>query len=207
MSRQLQTLPPPDDWLPTSPEDPLLVNAYERALATLSLDDQERVARGEIRLLPGDRYKEAVKRDLSFMTLYNHKSVPPRHLHVVLAHLCREAMREGGFAHVFTLVVGNLLPECRDGFAALGMKQTAHVLQKAMDCLGEPYPRTDGPRTRALQALPEADARLGELTGEFLKHVDQEAGGFEAAADAYVSSADFPAVDDVSPAARARARA
>jgi hypothetical protein len=180
-----------------------LLGAYEQALRTLSKEDQALVARGETRRVPGDRYRDAVRRDIKALhILVSQRFVPPGHLHVAAAHLCRQFALEGGLDRVLTSGVGNLLPTCRDGFLALGMPRTAEVLTKTIASVGEPYPVRHETRERALAAMPDREARLSAFTREFLERVAHEQGGFDVVADAYVSAPNFPAVDDVPNQAR-----
>jgi hypothetical protein len=171
------------DQPPNRPDDPWLIARYEQAFSTLPPEDQELVSRGERRSLPGERYQRAVKLDLGWMIALNHRRVPQKHRHVALNHELREKVLAVGFAKALELAIGRVLPECGEGLRALGMAKTADKLDEVAVSRG----------------ASDRDARLTVLTQDFLAVMASEAGGFDRAADAYVSAPDFPAPDDCVP--------
>jgi hypothetical protein len=71
-----------------------------------------------------------------------------------------------------------------EGFRAIGQPQIADLVVEAMAALGVPYHRDRSARQIALDKSPEE--KLADLDQSFFSLIGTEAGGFDAAADAYV---------------------
>jgi hypothetical protein len=105
------------------------------------------------------------------------------------AHWCQSEVCNGGFHQFFKNPSGVLAPEAAAGFQAIGMPKCASVISKAMQFFGTPYPRNQVDRQKALSAIPgESRAEWDpffKLDDVFYELLDNEAGGFAAAADLY----------------------
>ncbi|WP_394847857.1 DMP19 family protein [Pendulispora brunnea] len=187
--------PPPRDWNPTTPDDPLLGAVYDQAVAALSAEDQSLFERGEIRLDPGDAYRAAIGRyDVNIYDgpkpfLTDFAKVPPELGHVIAAHWCQSEVNNGGFFQFFSNSTGVLAPEAAAGFAAIGMPRAAEAVRKAMSVLGQSYPRRRWWRKFALARAGKRVAELEALSNELTNALREEGGGFESMADAYVRRA------------------
>lgn len=119
--------------------------------------------------------------------LQQYRRVKPEVGLLFAAHWLYSEVCNGGFHQFFSNSTGVLAPEAARGFRAIGLQDSADLIEKAMQWFGEPYPR---------ERVERID-RLGSLTGEnreewdpFLKldeeFYDQlEAGLFDRAADEY----------------------
>jgi len=191
--------PPPEAWSPSSPDDPVLVQAWEQAFAALPAESQQIVLKGEQTAHPGDVSRQAIEPFYSAVSIYDSPEVfseqfaqVPEHIgHVLSAEWCESEVKSGGLAKLFSNAAGVLVPEAVRGFAAMGMPRCSELLAQAMKLLGEPYPRERAARLRALQALldPRAASPFDALTSELRGSLADEAGGFEVAADAYINRA------------------
>lgn len=108
----------------------------------------------------------------------------PRELGVLFAaNFCLSEVQNGGFEQFFDNSTGVLAPEAVEGFAAVGLPETGKVVQEAMALIGSPYIRDRKRRQAALEMLPEGC--FAAMDERFYSLLDSEAGGFQAAADAY----------------------
>jgi hypothetical protein len=107
---------------------------------------------------------------------------------IYAAHFAQSEICNGGFHQLFSNSTGVLSPEAVQGFRLIGMNKTADLLVTAMDTLGNPFPRDRARRQKNLMDVPKE--KLNRLDRVFFKEIDQENGGFEAAANAFVSSLD-----------------
>jgi hypothetical protein len=105
---------------------------------------------------------------------------------IYAAHFAQSEICNGGFHQLFSNSTGVLSPEAVEGFRLIGMDKTADLLKAAMEALGNPFPRDRAARQKTLKNVPEE--KLNQLDRVFFKEIDQENGGFEAAANAFVSS-------------------
>ncbi len=112
------------------------------------------------------------------------------------AHWAQSEIRNGGLDQFFSNSTGVLAPEAVEGYRALGMHQTAAVIEEALEFFGDPYPRDREVRIDALgEAWEDADKSemefeedysvFDELDNRFFELIDTEAGGFEAVANAF----------------------
>jgi Domain of unknown function (DUF4375) len=101
------------------------------------------------------------------------------------AHFSQSEICNGGFDQFFFNSTGVLAPEAVRGFRAIGQNQIADLLENAMSKFGKEYPRDRVRRQDLRTAL--GDRAFDKLDEEFFGLIHSEAGGFEAAADAYVS--------------------
>jgi hypothetical protein len=128
------------------------------------------------------------------------------------AHFSQSEICNGGFLQFFWNSTGVLAPEACEGFAAIGMPQLGAIVTCAVSRLGSPYPRERNDRWDALLvqsgrtteelerifheqdhlylAFQESTVPLDfdSLEKVFFKLVQEESGGFEAAATRYAAS-------------------
>lgn len=104
------------------------------------------------------------------------------------AHWTQSEVLNGGFGQYFSNSTGVLAPEAVEAFRALGMPRTAAVIERAMSFFGSPYPRDRELREAALDAADEDIDPFEDADDSFFDAVEEENGGFEAAADAYAAA-------------------
>ncbi|MBW8845009.1 MAG: DUF4375 domain-containing protein [Burkholderiales bacterium] len=108
------------------------------------------------------------------------------------AHWTQSEVLNGGFGQYFFNSTGVLAPEAITAFRQLGMPKTAAAVERAVSFFGPPYPRDRGERQEELEAAAdrfgEAFDPFQEANDVFFESVEEEAGGFEAAADAYAAA-------------------
>ena len=79
-------------------------------------------------------------------------------------------------------------------FGAIGMPNAAALIERAMMFFGSVYPRDRNKRIETLYAYakqnPKSRDPFDKMNDEFFKLLDEESGGFEAAADRYALLAD-----------------
>lgn len=127
----------------------------------------------------------------AFLGQYN--SSPEASRILFAAHWCQSEINNGGFEQFFSNSTGVLAPEGVQAFRAIGMPQTAALIEQAMATFGSNYPRDRSEREDALEAIWEASgndeaAPFDDLDETFFKLVESENGGFDAAADSYAAS-------------------
>jgi hypothetical protein len=105
---------------------------------------------------------------------------------IYAAHFAQSEICNGGFHQLFSNSSGVLSPEAVQGFSLLGMDKTAALLKAAMETLGDPFPRDRPARQNTLKNVQKE--KLHQLDEAFFKEIDKENGGFESAANAFVSS-------------------
>jgi Domain of unknown function (DUF4375) len=114
------------------------------------------------------------------------KKLPQVSQHLFATHWAQSEIRNGGIDQFFDNSTGVLAKEAVEGFKALGMLETAELLQQSMDVLVTPYPQDRDERQERLSELPDPfffeDVRFWEL-------LDEEADGFHVAANRYASKA------------------
>ena len=108
------------------------------------------------------------------------------------AHWCESEICNGGFDQFFSNSTGVLAPEGVQAFRAIGMPATAAVIERAMAAFGPRYPRDRAERQGALEAIEAAAGGdrprpFESLDDSFFSLVDEENGGFDAAADGYAA--------------------
>ncbi len=95
----------------------------------------------------------------------------------------------GGFEQFFSNSTGMLGPEAVVGYRAIGMIDSAELVQEACLLLGIPFPRERADRQERLERLltnhPKGRDVFNSIEQRFFKNRKEEAGGFEAAADRY----------------------
>lgn len=89
-----------------------------------------------------------------FLRQYNASPEASRTLFA--AHWCQSEINNGGFGQFFSNSTGVLAPEGVQAFRALGMPQTADLIEKAMAAFGAHYPRDRSEREDALDAVWES---------------------------------------------------
>jgi hypothetical protein len=107
------------------------------------------------------------------------------------AHWCQSEVLNGGLHQFFWNSTGVLAPEAAEAFDALEMPQTAQVVRDAMAWFGPIFPRDRDERMEALDnyETENTDSRgpFEKLDDQFFDLVEEEAGGFENAADRFSS--------------------
>jgi hypothetical protein len=108
------------------------------------------------------------------------------------AHWCQSEICNGGFHQFYGNSTGVLAPEAADAFRKLGMPRTAELISRSISWYDSPYPRDRAVREDLLDAHananPDAPDPFDALDDPFFKVLESEAGGFEAAANAYAEA-------------------
>lgn len=130
-------------------------------------------------------------------------SAVPEHAGLLFAvHFSTSEIENGGLDQFFYNDTGILAPEAVKGFQAIGMPNTAAVLEEAMARLSSDYPRARDDRMDALDRFTSGNrARdnddgtdpFEDLDNRFYDLTEHENGGVWAAADRYASQ--FPLID------------
>jgi Domain of unknown function (DUF4375) len=124
--------------------------------------------------------------------LQQYGAAPEASRTLLAAHWTQSEVRNGGFGQYFSNSTGVLAPEAVLAFRQLGMPQTAAAVERAMSFFAVPYPRERGQREEALEAGFDAAGDdfdpFWEAEETFFESIEQENGGFEAAADAYAAA-------------------
>jgi Domain of unknown function (DUF4375) len=99
----------------------------------------------------------------------------------------------GGFSQFFHNSTGIVAPEALRGFRAIGQVGVANVVERAMSYFGRIYPRDRAERQRLMSVRTGTmeyclDPALSSLDDEFFALIEDEAGGFEAAADRFAAA-------------------
>ncbi len=117
----------------------------------------------------------------------------PEHVGLLFAaHWAYHETGNGGLSQFFQNSTGIVAPEAVRGFRAIGQTSTADVLERAMRRFGRVYPR-DRQERQALMVTSDdpnvyvADASFDALDEQMWATVDEESGGFEAAADRFAA--------------------
>jgi|SRR5688572_2692396 len=106
------------------------------------------------------------------------------------AHWCQTEVLNGGLWQFFMNSTGVLCPEAIEAYSAIGMPKLSSVLSDAASWFGPEYPRATRERRALLSAAGWARPRgnpFGKQTKLFLKLHEEEAGGFDAAADRFAA--------------------
>ncbi|HYF52228.1 MAG TPA: DUF4375 domain-containing protein [Planctomycetota bacterium] len=115
------------------------------------------------------------------------KKFKPALLNLLAADRCQAEVLNGGFEQYFQNPDGELAPEAVKGFRAVGLPDAARLLQKAMRCLGKPFPRDCDDRGEKMYELSDKSRKLFEqLFNEFTGITNWKTNRFELAADKYV---------------------
>jgi Domain of unknown function (DUF4375) len=108
------------------------------------------------------------------------------------AHLAYWEIGNGGFTQFFWNSSGIVAPEAARGFRMLGMPRSAEIVERAMLQFGHPFPRDWNARQTMFDEGEEPfggkeHPGFAALDSEMFPLVEEEAGGFEAAADRYAT--------------------
>lgn len=117
--------------------------------------------------------------------LSSYSTVKPHIGQLYAAHFAQSEICNGGFHQLFSNSTGVLCPEAVQGFELIGMSRTASLLARAMQTLGNPFPRERGERQTVLESVPKD--LLDQLNRQFFREIEAENGGFVDAANAFVS--------------------
>lgn len=101
------------------------------------------------------------------------------------AHFCQSEVCSGGFEQFFWNSTGVLAPEAVEGMKMIACPELGSVIQSAMDRLVIPFVRDRACRQRLVHALPKSYFDADDE--QFYKLISNENGGFEAAANRFVS--------------------
>jgi len=150
----------------------------------------------------GDAYWQIVNQVWKKISIYHGEAVfveefmkaDIKQRHLFAAHRCQSEVRNGGFHLFFWNSTGILAPEAVMAFGAIGMPNAAALIERAMMFFGSVYPRDRNKRIETLYAYakqnPKSRDPFDKMNDEFFKLLDEESGGFEAAADRYALLAD-----------------
>jgi hypothetical protein len=105
-------------------------------------------------------------------------------------HWTHSEVCNGGLKQYLYNSTGIVAPEAVEAFTALGMPQTAAVIQEAMALLGPEYPRERIARIDALEAYLESNGQesnlvFDDINGRYFELTETENGGIEAVMEAY----------------------
>ena len=105
------------------------------------------------------------------------------------AHWCQSEVLNGGLWQFFMNSTGVLCPEAVRAYKTIGMPLLSSVLAKAAGWFGKRYPRDLEKRRQLMSAAgwawPCRGSPFKSETKRFLKYHEDEAGGFEDAADRF----------------------
>jgi len=111
----------------------------------------------------------------------------PAQINLFAAYWCQAEVLNGGFEQYFENPDGRLAPEAVRGFKAMGLPKAARLLQKAMKCLGKPFPRDGDDRWERMYERSDKSRKLFDhLFNEFTGITNWKTKRFERAADKYV---------------------
>jgi hypothetical protein len=113
--------------------------------------------------------------------------VPEHAGHLFAVHWCISEVCNGGLHQFFSNSTGVLAPEAVAGFRAVGMPETAAIVEQAMARLPSPYPRDREDREDALDALDPEDmdeeddweSPFDDLDSRFYELYSTENGGWK----------------------------
>jgi hypothetical protein len=200
MGTQIRNQDPPAGWRPANFNDLILLEAYERALASLSDEQRRAIARNEIMRQPGELFREKLRELHTAISVYESPKefleqfarVPAFLGNLFAANFCQLEIRNGGIHQFFFSPAGVLAPEAAAGLIAMEMPECAALLKDAIAMLGDPYPRIRRERNERLRALYTKTNRdpFRPLDDRFYELIATELGGFERAADRYTIESD-----------------
>jgi len=191
---------PPAGWLPDSGDDPLIVRAFENALDALPAETQLTIKGGQRVLRPGEAawakiedFWDAVSiGDGATVFETQFRALPPGVGHLLATQWFQSETRNGGFHQFFHNSTAMLAPEAVAGLRALGLNDCADLLVEAMRFFGAEYPRDQNARIAALD-MQSGNRReewdpFFKLDQRNFDLLDNEAGGYELAADRFAAT-------------------
>ena len=120
------------------------------------------------------------------MFLRELEATPERARHLLTAHWCASEISNGGFQQFFAGAAGVMAPEAAAGLRALGLADSAAVLDRAMALPGPAVSRARSPgATSAEEAGGGKRSPFTALDDEFLRSLQARPGGFDAVAASY----------------------
>ncbi|MCW1885445.1 DMP19 family protein [Luteolibacter flavescens] len=123
--------------------------------------------------------------------LRQYAEAPERARLLFAAHWAQSEFMNGGLGQFFSNPTGVLAPEAVEAFRAMGMRHCADLLAEAMAFFGDPYPRDRQTREAILERYLEEQGGdaipLLEQENAMAVHIEEEAGGFDDAADRYAA--------------------
>ncbi len=121
--------------------------------------------------------------------LANYRSAPEASRVLFAVHWCQSEICNGGFHQFYWNPTGVLAPEAAEAFQKLEMPQAAELISQSISWFESPFPRDRTARQVALDAHAKANPKTPDpfeaLNDPFFDALESEAGGFEAAANAY----------------------
>jgi hypothetical protein len=108
------------------------------------------------------------------------------------AHWAYHETGNGGFSQFFRNSTGIVAPEAVRGFRAIGQSSTADVLERAMRQFGRVYPRDREERQALMNTGDDPNTYVPDRSFDALDEqmwplIEEESGGFEAAADRFAA--------------------
>ena len=121
------------------------------------------------------------------------QAVPESVALLFAAHWTCEEICNGGFSQFFHNSTGIVAPEALRAFRAIGQVGVANVLERAMSHFGRIYPRDRAERQRLMSVRTGTmdycvDPALSALDDEFFALIEDEAGGFQTAANRFAAA-------------------
>jgi hypothetical protein len=144
---------------------------------------------------PGEKYWNEIEHIWEQISIYDgpevflkqYSQVTPKQQILFASHWAQSEIRNGGLHQFFSNSTGVLAPEAVAGYRALKMPECALVIEKAMRFFGPSYPRDSEKRNESLDAYENEHEEewdpFVEMDDSFFDLIDEEAGGYLAAAD------------------------
>lgn len=144
----------------------------------------------------GDAYFAVIEPHFQRVSIYagpakylaEYAATPERPRNLLTAHWCAAEISNGGFMHLFSSSAGVVAPEALVGLRAMGLGESAAVVEEAMKVFGANYPREHRARHKAVTAYKrrqKVDNPFAELDERFFASLKRHPGGFDAVAAAY----------------------
>lgn len=116
----------------------------------------------------------------------------PRHVGLLFAaHWTYVEVGNGGFSQYFANSTGIVAPEAIEAFEEIGQPRVAEILRRAVAHFGPTFPRNRAERVAkmdvSLSPTYEPDRSFDSLDDEMFGVIEEEAGGFEEAANRYAA--------------------
>jgi hypothetical protein len=145
----------------------------------------------------GDKYWQFIEPIWNEVSIYDRaevfltqfREIRPEQGHLLAAHWCQSEVNNGGLHQFFYNPTGVLAPEAVIGFRAIELEACATVLEEAMSFFGDPYPRDQEERIKALDQVSGESEEIWNpfyhLDDKFFDGLGYEDSKFLSAADEY----------------------